>query len=283
MAKLFQGKIALPDNAFTHAAKFHADDVFSTAFLQMIKPDIQVRRGLEVPEDFDGIVYDIGRGKFDHHQEEKEYRENGCPYAAFGLLWREFGTILVGEEEAKQFDENFIQPLDETDNTGCHNVLSEIIEEFNPTWDSEESYDQAFWQAVAFCRQILENHFEKVEGIWRARDFVLQEMERGDGQVLVLSRYVPWKSYVIGSGYKYVVYPSNRGGYSAQGVPADGKGNALLCDFPAEWCGKEAEELVGITGLATVRFCHPGGFLLSAQTQEDAVAAARMAIKNSEI
>ena len=66
----FQCKTALPDQAFTHGAKFHSDDVFATAFLRLIKPEIQVTRGFEVPADFDGIVYDIGRGRFDHHQED---------------------------------------------------------------------------------------------------------------------------------------------------------------------------------------------------------------------
>ena len=47
--------------AFTHGGKFHADDVFSTALLQILRPDIQVTRGFVVPDDFDGIVYEIGR------------------------------------------------------------------------------------------------------------------------------------------------------------------------------------------------------------------------------
>ena len=34
-----------------------------------------------MPDDFDGIVYDIGFGMFDHHQEPREYRANGVPYA----------------------------------------------------------------------------------------------------------------------------------------------------------------------------------------------------------
>ena len=96
----FQCKTALPDQAFTHGAKFHSDDVFATAFLRLIKPEIQVTRGFEVPADFDGIVYDIGRGRFDHHQEDKEYRENGCPYAAFGLLWREYGAQCIGDRKS---------------------------------------------------------------------------------------------------------------------------------------------------------------------------------------
>ena len=72
----------IPANGFTHAGKFHADDVFATALLQIIRPDIRITRGFVVPDDFDGIVYDIGFGMFDHHQEPREYRANGIPYAA---------------------------------------------------------------------------------------------------------------------------------------------------------------------------------------------------------
>ena len=81
----------IPAKGFTHGGKFHADDVFSTALLQIVRPDIQVTRGFAVPDRFDGIVYDIGGGMFDHHSEPRETRPNGVPYAAFGLLWRVLG------------------------------------------------------------------------------------------------------------------------------------------------------------------------------------------------
>ena len=100
----------VPKIALTHAGKFHADDVFSAALLRLIYPDIQFQRVFSVPEDFDGLVFDIGWGKFDHHQSGAPVRENGVPYAAFGLLWKEYGSQLVGEE-AQRFDEHFIQPL----------------------------------------------------------------------------------------------------------------------------------------------------------------------------
>ena len=77
----------IPAKGFTHGGKFHADDVFSTALLQILRPDIQITRGFTVPDDFDGIVYDVGGGMFDHHSEPRETRPNGVPYAAFGLLW----------------------------------------------------------------------------------------------------------------------------------------------------------------------------------------------------
>ena len=117
----------IPANGFTHAGKFHADDVFATALLQILRPDIKITRGFTVPDDFDGIVYDIGFGMFDHHQEPREYRANGVPYAAFGLLWRVLGPGLVGERQARLIDENFIQPLDLNDNTGEQNSLCDAI------------------------------------------------------------------------------------------------------------------------------------------------------------
>lgn len=69
----------IPAKGFTHGGKFHADDVFSTALLQILRPDIQVTRGFVVPDDFDGIVYDVGGGMFDHHSEPRECRPNGVP------------------------------------------------------------------------------------------------------------------------------------------------------------------------------------------------------------
>ena len=136
----------IPANGFTHAGKFHADDVFATALLQILRPDIKITRGFTVPDDFDGIVYDIGFGMFDHHQEPREYRANGVPYAAFGLLWRVLGPGLVGERQARLIDENFIQPLDLNDNTGEQNSLCDAIGFFNPVWDSKE--DQDAWNRI---------------------------------------------------------------------------------------------------------------------------------------
>lgn len=268
----------LPEKGFTHGGKFHSDDVFATAFLRILNPSIEIQRGFDVPEDFDGIVYDIGRGEFDHHQLDKEYRENGCPYAAFGLVWRTFAPEFIGEEEALHFDEKFIQPLDESDNTGCDNTLAKIISEFNPGWDCDDSYDDCFWKAEAMAEMILQNHFESVRGARRGSELVKKDMEQSDGEILVLSQFAPWKKEVIGSGYVYVVYPSNRGGYSIQGVPVSNEDNTLICPFPEEWCGKTKEELVSLTGIEGLRFCHPNAFLCAAENLDAAMETAQQAL-----
>ena len=154
--------------AFTHGEKFHADDVFSAALLFYINPEITILRGNRVPDDFDGIVFDIGRGAYDHHQRDSRVRENGVPYAAFGLLWEAVGAEILGEELAEEFDEAFVQPLDHNDNTGEKNELANLIGNFNPTWDAQGGNDEAFFQAVSVAGMILENKFERYRGNERA-------------------------------------------------------------------------------------------------------------------
>ena len=93
----------------THSGIFHADDVFSTALFRIMGYHVPVFRVYEVPEDWMNdpsiIVYDIGFGPFDHHQADSEVRENGIPYAAFGLLPRHFREVLFSSDgEYERFD-----------------------------------------------------------------------------------------------------------------------------------------------------------------------------------
>ena len=273
-------------NAMTHGGKFHADDVFSSALLKIIDPDIKIIRAFEVPQDFEGIVFDIGFGKYDHHQENAEVRENGVPYAAFGLLWREFGKKLLTDKgcmpefaasEAVHFDEKFIQPLDEDDNTGCGNQLAGVIGEFNPGWDSDQSHDKCFEEAVDFAILILRKKFDGIISIQKAKELVESALVKARDNIVILPRFAPWKMVLIPSDAEFVVYPSQRGGYSAQVVPTDLDTKEAKCDFPEEWAGKTADELQKISGINTLTFCHRGRFLISAGSIDDALKACKIA------
>ena len=157
----------IPDTAFTHGGKFHADDVFSAALLKICNPNIAIQRGFAVPQGFAGLVFDIGDGPFDHHAKNSPVRENGVPYAAFGLLWRELGPQLVGPVDAGRFDESFVQPLDLDDNTGCGNQLANIIAAYNPRWDGEDRPDDCFAQAVALAQDMLAHKLEAIRSVRR--------------------------------------------------------------------------------------------------------------------
>lgn len=209
----------IPAKGFTHAGKFHADDVFATALLQLVRPDIQITRGFDVPEDFEGIVYDIGFGMFDHHQSPREMRPNGVPYAAFGLLWRVLGPGLVGERQARLVDENFVQPLDLNDNTGEPNSLCDAIGFFNPVWDEDggaDVQDQQFFAAVAVAKQILTRQIASANAVNRADDKVRTAYAASQNGIVVLPCYLPWKNGLYKTDALFVCTPAS----GAAGAPS---------------------------------------------------------------
>lgn len=266
--------------AFTHGGKFHADDVFSSALLLYINPEIVISRGNKVPEDFDGIVFDIGRGRYDHHQKDSRVRENGVPYAAFGLLWEVLGKEILGEELAEKLDESFIQPLDINDNTGEKNELATLIGNFNPPWDAKGGSDEAFFQAVSVAGMILENKFERYRGNARADQRVEQVLEEHNpkDRILVLPEFIPCQKALAETEIAFVIFPSNRGGYCIQPQKREYSMN-YKCSFPSQWLGLEGEELVKETGLSSAVFCHKGGFLMTVGELEDAKAACKKALE----
>lgn len=280
----------LRNHAMTHGGKFHADDVFSSALLRIINPNIEITRTFEVPSDFDGIVFDIGYGKFDHHQEGSEVRENGVPYAAFGLLWREFGASLISDscpleqavKEAIHFDESFVQPLDEDDNTGCGNQLASVIASFNPSWDSDEPADQCFFEVVDIAIVILKKKIDGMMSVQRAKELVQAALADSKDHIVILPRFAPWKMILVPSDAEFVVYPSQRGGYSAQVIPVDSDTKEVKCNFPAEWAGKSQDELQKISGIRTLTFCHKGRFLISADSLEDVIKACKLSFEEAD-
>ena len=273
--------------ALTHTGKFHADDVFSSALLRIANPKIRIVRVSEVPKGFEGIVFDIGRGEYDHHQENAEVRPNGVPYASFGLLWRQLGRSLLEQscppDDAKAFaeafDEHFIQPLDADDNTGCGNQLAGAIGAFNPSWDSERPADECFDEAAAVAEKILRRQFERMFAEERAKSLVEAALAAQQDGVVILPCYAPWKTALVPSAARFVVYPSKRGGFSAQVVPKKLGEEEAKCPFPVSWAGKEGGELEKLSGIKTLRFCHKGRFMAVAGTKEDAVLACRIAEK----
>ena len=243
----------IPAKGFTHGGKFHADDVFSTALLQILRPDIQVTRGFVVPDDFDGIVYDVGGGMFDHHSEPRECRPNGL------------------------LDENFIQPLDLNDNTGEQNSLADAIGSFNPLWDSKDDPDVCFWRAVPVAKQILENEIAAANAVNRADDTVRRAYASMKDGIVVLPAYMPWKNGLYKTDAIFVVYPSQRGGYSAQCVN-DHRTKRSKQPFPVAWAGKPEDKLREVSGLG-LRFCHPSRFLITADDKATAIEACRRTLR----
>lgn len=266
----------------THSGIFHADDVFSSALLEILNPEIQISRVFKTPETIqeDTIVFDIGFGIFDHHQKDGEIRDNGIKYAAFGLLWRAFGHLLVSEKNVQKFDETFVQHLDATDNGGALNPLTMSVFSFVPQWNDEnQNIESAFLEAVIFAREILQREIHRIKATEKAEEIVSTALAESDGEIVVLSTFVPWSDVLIPSNAKFVVFPSLRGGYSAQAIPSTINGRDQKVPFPSEWAGASLDSLQKVVPGMT--FCHPGRFMVATETMEQAITACKLSLQAS--
>lgn len=290
-------KIIAEAAALTHGGVFHADEVFASVILSYTTDDFVVARVFRVPQECEKLVYDIGGGKYDHHQSDKEYRTNGLPYAAAGLIWRDFGTEALAqmgvEEEIRadvwaQIDDALIIGIDALDNgvalEGKYDFISvsEIIGSYNPLWDEDRDADEAFLDACAIADQIFRRLVYQKASEMRGKEYVKKAMKQASGRIVLLDRFVPWQRCVCTEDpeerFWYIVYPSNRGGYNVQCVPDAPDSFGMRHALPEEWRGLGKEELREITGVEDAMFVHPAGFIGGADSLEGALRMAEKAV-----
>ncbi len=284
----------------THGGIFHADDVLSMVILEKIYGKVVVFRTNNVPQKLrTNVIYcDIGFGKYDHHQRGGNgMRINGVPYSSVGLLWRDFGyQIVKGTCNPKavwnEVDIELIQGVDAVDNGKMPFLdypaqpmsFSQIISEFNPSWDSMEDPDACFIRAVEMARIIFDNFLTRTILKFKAEKIVENAIAHSKEHIMCLEQFVPWRDVILtsknekASDIQFVVYPSNRGGYNWQGVPKRMGIKALRKEVPRNWWGLSKAELRKVTQVPSATFCHPTGFIGGAETFDDAIAMAKLAI-----
>jgi uncharacterized UPF0160 family protein len=220
----------------THSGKFHADDVWAVAVLELVFPGCELIRTRD-PARIDaadfavdvGGVWDPQHGRFDHHQKGfSGARQSGVVYASAGLVWKEYGAHCVAllaqahaghtlaakdaQDIAYAIDSDLVQYLDMSDTGAARNApggygLSAVISGFNPNWMDEERAGGAaaieemrqrqFWRAMEFITDILINQVRYRVGSLLAAEQVRQAERLEDGRLLLLKNgALPWASIV---------------------------------------------------------------------------------------
>ena len=286
----------------THDGFFHADDVFALAVVSLWtkkeRKQIKIIRSRE-KEVFEkaelvvdiGGVYDVKTNHFDHHQVGGAgKRENGIPYAAFGLMWKHFGEKITSKEAAVLVEKKLVMPIDAIDNgVNLSTPLIAGISEYtiaNAIWtlgefDEGGGNDESFRRAVDIASQILSGEIKKAEAAIEGEKAIEAEITaQGESSILVLSIYYPW-SRVVSRHEKimFVIFPDK--GTSKWCIQAasddDSFGNDRI-SFPIEWRGLTNETLADKSGIATAVFCHRSGFFAVTKTREGAEEMARKVI-----
>jgi len=280
----------------THDGLFHADECFAIAVLYLLKLIDKVFRSRDpkLLEEAD-LRIDVGgksdptTGDFDHHQKGGAgFRDNGVPYASFGLVWKQYGTLACNgdEEVARLVDEGLVQAVDATDCgfalygdpkvSGIEQAsVSAAISALNPGWNEENAvadFQRAFeMYAVNLAMTILSREIARASGAVLARDLVRNAMaQAADPRLIMLLRFLPWTEIVVAEAPAalFVVFPDPKGEWRIQAIPPSIGSFGQRKPLPESWAGKRGAELATITGVEDSVFCHPQRFIAGAKTRE---------------
>ena len=272
--------------AYTHAGVFHSDDVFGAALLQIINPEIVIRRTFKVSDEMRGetaLIFDIGGGRFDHHFNGAPEREGGVKYSSFGLFWRELKGSLP-DQVWEGIDRELVLPVDVNDNYGEGNPVSTIISSFNLGWnDSRSEADTAFENAVEFAKDALGHLIDSEMKRWDALELVESQFDAStDKRIVELDTPAPWSAVISTKADPlFVLFPSDREGWMVQLVPTAPGSRETRTSFPRAWWGVPREELLELTH-GRVLFCHANGFILSAKDKATAVELCKELLSDKE-
>lgn len=290
----------------THSGQFHTDDIFAVATLQLLlekEYEVVVRRtrdkdiinSAEYVVDV-GEVYDPAQRRFDHHQREGAgVREDGIPYASFGLVWKEYGSMVVGEDKdiVDQIEQKLVKPIDAMDN-GISFMKSErdglfmydikdITFAYKNTWkEGDEMLDKNFEYLTGFARDLIKREIsilkDMKEGVEEVNKIIAQQQYK---TLLILDKPYPYELSLYSKPYILLVaHPKRQDDTWAVEVARDDiRSYTSRMYFPEAWAGKSGSDLVEVTGVEDAVFCHKGRFIVVAKTKEGAIKLAEKALK----
>lgn len=288
----------------THNGDFHADDIFAVATLSLYfdggieivrTRDEDLIRVADLVVDV-GMQYEHDRGRYDHHQPGGGgERENGIPYAAFGLVWKHYGKSLCDEKEAvwQVIDEMVAQPIDALDNgikvestasaTSLY-TIQDIVASFRPTWEEPDNRDQTFLELVDLAKQILAREITQALAYDKAQEHVEEAYRAAkDKRIIVFSEKFPFQTILMEKPEPLLaVYPRSDGSWGVKTIRVERMSFENRLDLPAEWAGKTGQDLQELTEVETATFCHRARFLCVAQNKEDAVNLANIALETGQ-
>ncbi len=292
----------------THNGGFHADDVFAAATLGLLLErdgrsveivrtrDQEMIAGADFVFDVGG-VYDPEANRFDHHQEGGGgVREDGIPYAAFGLVWKKYGKELSGSEDvAVRLEKHIVEPIDAFDNgvdifTPTRKdiwplTMHTIVGIFNANWNEvEEKNDEHFLVVVGMAKVILKRAIVAAKSNMEVEDAVKETyVQASDKRMLIFDKpygRVPLQMALVSyPDVLIAVFPHiTREKWHATMLHDNEGSFKLRKDFPKAWAGLRDEALAQVTGVPDAVFCHNGRFLVVSNSKEGAVALAEKAL-----
>lgn len=289
----------------THNGRFHADDIFACAVLQILLDaenaeyeiirtrDTNIISGGDFVFDVGG-EYDPARKRFDHHQEGRAgARENGVYYSSLGLIWKEYGSKIAGSKEAADLIEHsLVESIDAGDN-GIETyqsiegrplpiLIQSVFSNFMPTWKEEVgmTYD-SFITLAGWAKEIMLREIKNAQDLLEASK-AMDEIytTTPDKRLLILDKRYPWEMLTLKYPEPlYVIVQPAGGDWKLEAVFVKEGTFERRAYLPEAWAGKIGEEMGKASGVSDAIFCHNGRQLAIAKSKEGVLALAKLALE----
>ena len=289
--------------AVTHDGRFHADEIFALAVLNLIFPDLEIVRSRDdnVIKKADiivdvGHVYDPENLIFDHHQRSFSIkRESGIPYASFGLVWKQYGESLCGSSQTAEYiDSVIVRAIDADDNgieiyetkiegVGFH-TLSDIIDSFVPRYVDDDKVKIGFDRALKFATTYMKRQIKLAKELFEVALPNIRKAVKNakDPRILIFDKFdKTWLNFIAGESKDalFAIFPTHRKTWAIRSVPKRGQKFEYSKLLPAKWGGRQ-KDFADISDVQDALYCHNGCFLAEANSLEGADRLAGIALES---
>ena len=277
-----------------HDGVFHADDILCVALINVIarkNVTSYIRtRDNDLIEKAD-IACDVGFGDFDHHQEAKEFYENGIMYAACGKVARALAAdpeiTDFGQEELEMLLVKGLYAVQAFDN-GQDSKKDAIPNYPNPftfvgTFNNLNSnggvycskQNGAFNACLCVAEMVLSNILGQIKEEISDRNIIKDAIANKKGRIAVFSAYcrgwqnalVDYNDSHIGEEIVVVIFPGRGSQWNIQVVPQtkDPYNREAWASVPGV-----VKDIPGFV------FRHTGAFMAVFETKEASLKAAEI-------
>ena len=169
-----------------HDGIFHSDDALCIALILEAREmaysaiglvyvgGVSIHRSRKVEEfvnKFKNVLYlvaDVGGGKYDHHNRDRECYPNGVMYSAVGKILRDIPEEIISKDLKEELLIEGLYGVQTQDN-GQKDLTSKFpnpfnfVYQFNANWTEKlygEEQDEAFDKVVKMCQKVLHRMIE---------------------------------------------------------------------------------------------------------------------------
>lgn len=289
----------------THNGSYHVDEIFACAVLSILhNGNIKIVRtrdeNLFSSADYVvdvGSIYSEEEGRFDHHQSGGAgKRQNGIPYASFGLLWKAFGNTLTNNDTFayEQIERRLVMPIDAVDN-GVDLVESKFVNIFPyrihevfyaifPAEGSDCNVYNNFIKLVYLAERIIRKEIKEARDQSRIKKIIEDAYNKAeDKRILIIEENDMHRepaAFLAGQYAEpcFIIIHSKEGNWKAVCVRESGISFKNRKDFPVEWAGLRNECLSIVSGVPDAIFCHQKLMCIT-KSKEGAVQMAKNAVE----